>query len=65
MADTTQPPKTDPQCVDGEWLARAREAEILEPDLPIIDPHHHLWDRSYRYMLDELLADTNAGHNIR
>jgi predicted TIM-barrel fold metal-dependent hydrolase len=22
----------------------AREA-ILEPDLPIIDPHHHLWDR--------------------
>ena len=18
---------------------------ILEPDLPIIDPHHHLWDR--------------------
>jgi predicted TIM-barrel fold metal-dependent hydrolase len=23
----------------------AREA-ILEPDLPIVDPHHHLWDRS-------------------
>lgn len=21
---------------------------ILEPDLPIIDPHHHLWDRSSR-----------------
>ena len=20
------------------------DAEILEPDLPIIDPHHHLWD---------------------
>ena len=18
--------------------------DILEPDLPIIDPHHHLWD---------------------
>jgi len=18
---------------------------ILEPDLPIVDPHHHLWDR--------------------
>jgi len=25
-------------------LARARE-EILEPELPIIDPHHHLWIR--------------------
>ena len=24
--------------------ARRREA-VLEPDLPIIDPHHHLWDR--------------------
>src|SRR5258708_13686229 len=23
---------------------RRREA-VLEPDLPIIDPHHHLWDR--------------------
>ena len=22
---------------------------ILEPDLPIIDPHHHLWDRPTRY----------------
>lgn len=21
-----------------------RQEEILEPDLPIIDPHHHLWD---------------------
>jgi predicted TIM-barrel fold metal-dependent hydrolase len=57
---------------------------ILEPDLPIIDPHHHLWDRrmlprppepmhpfikaiepAQRYLLDELLADTNSGHNIR
>ena len=23
----------------------AAEEPILEPDLPIIDPHHHLWDR--------------------
>ncbi|MBV9775672.1 MAG: hypothetical protein JO143_01345, partial [Acetobacteraceae bacterium] len=40
------------------WLARLTE-DILEPDLPIIDPHHHLWDRpGSRYYLDELLADT-------
>ena len=32
---------------------------IIEPDLPIIDPHHHLWDRPGNlYLLDELLADT-------
>ncbi|HJS87015.1 MAG TPA: amidohydrolase family protein [Acetobacteraceae bacterium] len=46
------------------WLARLTE-DILEPDLPIIDPHHHLWDRpGSRYYLDELLADTRSGHNV-
>ena len=44
---------------------RAGSEPILEPDLPIVDPHHHLWDRpGWRYLLDELLADTNSGHNI-
>lgn len=62
---------------------------ILEPDLPIVDPHHHIWylpdslldaldgfedkdgkavARTYRlhrrYLLDELLADLNSGHNV-
>ena len=33
--------------------------------LPIIDPHHHLWDRpGWRYLLDDWLNDTNSGHNI-
>src|ERR1700693_4976761 len=46
------------------WLDRRREP-ILEPELPIIDPHHHLWDRpDWRYLLDDLLADTGTGHNI-
>ena len=50
--------------VRNDWLARHKE-EILEPDLPIIDPHHHLWDReNWRYLADDLLADTNSGHNI-
>jgi predicted TIM-barrel fold metal-dependent hydrolase len=50
--------------VRDDWLARRSEA-ILDPALPIVDPHHHLWDRpGWRYMLDDLLADTNAGHNI-
>jgi L-fuconolactonase len=50
--------------VRQDWLDRRKEP-ILEPTLPIVDPHHHLWDRpDWRYLLDELLADTNSGHNI-
>ena len=50
--------------VRQDWLDRRTEP-ILEPALPIVDPHHHLWDRpGWRYLLDELLADTNSGHNI-
>jgi predicted TIM-barrel fold metal-dependent hydrolase len=47
-----------------DWLALTHEA-ALEPQLPIIDPHHHLWDRpGNRYLLDELVADARA-HNVR
>jgi predicted TIM-barrel fold metal-dependent hydrolase len=39
--------------------------EVLEPQLPIVDPHHHLWDHPRsRYLLDELLADTGSGHHV-
>jgi predicted TIM-barrel fold metal-dependent hydrolase len=47
-----------------DWLALHRE-DILEPALPIVDPHHHLWDRPHnRYFLPDLLADTGSGHNV-
>jgi predicted TIM-barrel fold metal-dependent hydrolase len=47
-----------------EWLAQVKEP-ILDPDLPICDPHHHLWDHpGSRYLLDELLADARSGHNV-
>src|SRR4051794_20046900 len=50
--------------VRPDWLAK-RSEEILEPGLPIVDPHHHLWDAPrYRYMFPELLADLASGHNI-
>src|SRR5437660_11625078 len=50
---------------DDAWLAKQAREAILEPDLPIVDPHHHLWDHAnHRYLLDELLADTGSGHNI-
>jgi L-fuconolactonase len=40
---------------------------VLEPDLPICDPHHHLWVREGwpRYLLDEFAEDIRkAGHRI-
>src|SRR5947207_15577381 len=50
---------------DDAWLARQEKEPILEPELPIIDTHHHLWDRGgWTYLLPELLADLNTGHNI-
>jgi L-fuconolactonase len=56
-------PKITHAVPNAAWLAQYRE-EILEPELAIIDPHHHLWDHHGGYFLDELLADTDAGHNI-
>ena len=48
------------------WLGKRPTEAALEPDLPIIDPHHHLWDTPHRghYFLPELLADIGGGHNI-
>jgi len=51
-----------------DWLALTVE-DPLDPDLPICDPHHHLWDLqparvAPRYLLDEIVADVGAGHNV-
>jgi len=62
---TIQPAAYPHPHVNEAWLARVRE-DVLEPDLPIVDAHHHLWTRpSGRYLLDELRADLGAGHNVR
>jgi len=48
------------------WLSQVEE-EILEPERPIVDPHHHLWhDRGFmpEYLLKDLWADTGSGHNV-
>src|ERR1700686_4141636 len=46
-------------------LLGRRKEPILEPELPIVDPHHHLWQRpGWRYLLEGLLLDTGSGHNI-
>ncbi len=49
----------------SEWLLQVDE-EVIEPNLPIIDPHHHLWPEggALPYGLDELKQDIKSGHNI-
>ena len=47
-----------------DWLALHTEA-ALEPDLPIIDAHHHIWDHANnRYLHEDVRADVSAGHRI-
>jgi predicted TIM-barrel fold metal-dependent hydrolase len=60
-----------------EWLARETPEAVLEPELPIIDPHHHLWDirpfstepyASFEqkvYLCQEIVDDIRtSGHNV-
>lgn len=48
----------------SEWLAQVREA-VLEPERPIVDPHHHLWDDgTHPYLLPQLLDDVGSGHDV-
>ena len=51
--------------VRQEWLNQHIE-DPISPNIPIIDPHHHLWDVGFgRYYIEELLEDINSsGHNI-
>src|SRR6266852_3725789 len=54
-----------PSPVRQDWLDRRKEP-ILEPELPIVDPHHHLWVRpGWRYLLEDLLLDTGSGQQYR
>ncbi len=60
-----------------KWLAQETPEPVLEPELPIVDPHHHLWDiRGDRtepflsfqqkvYLCEEITNDIrSSGHNV-
>lgn len=65
MPETDSAPHVRHLPIRKDWLAATQE-EALEPERPIIDPHHHLWDRpGNRYLFHDLLEDLNSGHNIR
>lgn len=60
-----QPSRSPHLPVRPEWLAQVQEP-ALEPQLAIVDAHHHLWDRpGSRYLLEEYQADiTHSGHRV-
>jgi L-fuconolactonase len=52
-----------------EWLS-LHEEEVIEPELPICDPHHHLWHEhggrfvEPNYLFEQIHRDVSSGHNI-
>ena len=59
---------TEPTPGSEAWYAQVAE-EIIEPERPIIDPHHHLWPANQwtggvPYLLEQFWADTGSGHHI-
>ena len=66
MAVSTAPASSSGLYADPreDWLAQHTEA-IIDPARPIVDPHHHLWDRGgLRYMFEDMADDVASGHNI-
>lgn len=54
-------PRAEP---NPQWLAQYAE-DAIEPELSIIDPHHHVSDSHWGgYLEDDLLADLGSGHRI-
>jgi L-fuconolactonase len=56
--------------VGHAWLALTPEP-TLEPEIPICDAHHHLWEfrpepvAYQRYLLPDLAEDLHSGHDVR
>jgi L-fuconolactonase len=47
-----------------DWLELTKE-KIIDPEIPICDPHHHLWyDTEIQYTIKDLMQDIDGGHNI-
>ncbi|CAH1669313.1 amidohydrolase family protein [Chelatococcus asaccharovorans] len=47
-----------------EWLA-LQDEDILDPSLPIVDPHHHIWAQEGNpYGVADLAEDIGHGHRV-
>src|SRR5687768_9971984 len=50
--------------LDQQWLDLVKE-EILEPEVPIIDAHHHLMSWPFNYQIKDWLVELKScGHNV-
>ncbi len=55
-----QHPKPNPA-----WLSQRPEEDVLDPELPIVDPHHHFYQLpDYVYLLNDFISDLKSGHNV-
>lgn len=54
------------QAPNEAWLSKAIPEDVLEPGLPIVDAHLHLWDfAGFRYFVPEHARDIAvSGHNV-
>jgi predicted TIM-barrel fold metal-dependent hydrolase len=55
------------RCSDNAFLHKAEAEPVLEPDLPIIDTHLHLWHHfdNYPYFVPQHARDiAESGHNV-
>ncbi len=71
MPSASEQPRTYRMFARGDedlatWLASLPDEDVIEPELEIVDAHHHLWDTPARgrYLLPELLTDLGAGHRV-
>jgi L-fuconolactonase len=51
----------------SDWHATAPAVHAVEPDLPIVDCHHHLFGArqdDLHYQLDDLRQDLSSGHKV-
>ena len=51
----------------ADWLSRAAPSTALDPAMPIVDPHHHLFGSSEDklfYRLEDLRRDLDSGHRV-
>ncbi len=63
--DTTPKPANTHLSIRPDWLA-LHDEEVLEPSLPIVDAHHHLWDHAgNRYFFPDMRGDLVSGHDVR
>ena len=48
-----------------EWYAQVEE-DVLDPEVEIVDPHHHLWPAGsmFNYAGEDLAGDTMDGHKV-